>query len=144
MKTIQQILNDKGPDIWSVTPETPLGDALQLMSDRNIGAILVLDGQELVGIFSERDFARKMKGVSELDKNLPVSEVMTRRVVYVKPEQTVSDGMNLMAEKKIRHLPVLDKEKTVVGLVSVMDIVRTIISDQQFTIDQLEQYVYHD
>ena len=144
MKTIQQILGDKGHEIWSVAPTTSLTDALMLMAEKKIGAVLVLEGQNLVGIFSERDFARKMRGGSNSCKNMQVSEVMTRKVIYVKPEQTVNDCMNLMAEKHVRHLPVLDKDKTLTGLVSVMDIVKAIISDQQFTIEQLEQYVYHD
>lgn len=144
MNTIQQILNIKGQEVWSVTSATSVYDAMMLMSAKNIGALLVQNGQELVGIFSERDYARKMILENKTSQDAKVSEFMTRKVVYIQPEQTVNDCMALMADRRIRHMPVLDDNKKVIGLVSVMDIVKAIISDQQCTIEQLEQFIYHD
>ncbi|HEY66629.1 MAG TPA: CBS domain-containing protein [Caldilineae bacterium] len=140
MKLVKDILNVKGRDVWSVSPDATVYEALQLMADKNIGAVLVVEEGEVVGILSERDYARKviLKGRSSL--NTPVKEIMTSKVYYVSPEQTIEECMTLMTEKRIRHLPVLEDGR-LVGIISIGDVVKAIISDQQVTIQQLENYI---
>lgn len=140
MKTVQRILDEKGHDIYSVTPNTLVYDALKLMRDKEIGAVLVLENGNLKGILSERDYARKviLQGKSSL-KTL-VSEIMTTHVVYGSPEQTNEQCMALMAARHVRHLPIMD-EGELIGIVSLGDMVRSIINEQKDTIKQLEQYI---
>lgn len=140
MKTVQQILRQKGSAFWSVTPETMVYNALKLMAERDVGALLVLEGIRLVGIISERDYARKviLKGKSSLDT--PVREIMTRRVLWVRPDQTVEECMALVTEKRIRHLPVVVDDE-VVGVVSIGDLVKASIDEKDFLIKQLENYI---
>ena len=140
MKTVAQLLQAKGPGAWSVPPHTTVYEALVVMADKNIGAVLVTEGDRLVGIFSERDYARKVVLVGKSSKDTAVSEVMTPRVLYVRPDQTIEDCMALMTDKHIRHLPVLDGER-LAGLISIGDVVKSIISDQSFMIAQLENYI---
>ena len=140
MKTVRQLLQSKGSESWSVTPDTLVYDALSLMAEKNIGAILVMEGGRLVGILSERDYARKVVLHGKSSKEIPVREIMTARVVYVQPDQTVEDCMALMTDKRVRHLPVLDGER-VVGVISIGDVVKSIISEQSFMIEQLEHYI---
>jgi len=113
---------------------------LKLMAEKDIGALVVLDGEKLVGIFSERDYARKIILFGKSSKDTSVSEIMTPKVVCVSPEQTAEQCMSLMTEKRVRHLPVLS-EKKVIGIISIGDVVRAMISDQQHMIKQLEQYI---
>lgn len=140
MKTIKQVLRQKGNDIWSVTLDSMVYDALKLMAEKEVGALLVLEAGKLVGIISERDYARKviLKGKSSLDT--PVSEIMTQRVMFVRPEQTVEECMALMTEKRIRHLPVLVDDQ-VVGVVSIGDLVKASLDEKDFMIKQLENYI---
>lgn len=140
MKTVERILDEKGHEIFSVTPTTLVFDALKLMRDKEIGALLVLKDSKLVGIFTERDYARKviLQGKSSL--RTLVSEIMTPHVVYASPGQTSEQCMALMAAKRVRHLPVLD-EGELIGIISMGDLVRTIINEQKDTIKQLEQYI---
>ncbi|MBI2001427.1 MAG: CBS domain-containing protein [candidate division NC10 bacterium] len=140
MKTVQQILRHKGSAVWSVTPDSMVYDALRLMAEKGVGALLVLDAGRLVGIISERDYARKviLKGKSSLDT--PVSEIMTERVMCVRPGQTVEECMALMTEKRIRHLPVLIDDQ-VVGVVSIGDLVKASLDEKDFMIKQLENYI---
>ncbi|MBI2115744.1 MAG: CBS domain-containing protein [candidate division NC10 bacterium] len=140
MKTVQQILRHKGSAVWSVTPDSMVYDALRLMAEKGVGALLVLDAGRLVGIISERDYARKviLKGKSSLDT--PVSEIMTERVMCVRPGQTVEECMSLMTEKRIRHLPVLIDDQ-VVGVVSIGDLVKASLDEKDFMIKQLENYI---
>ena len=140
MQTVKQLLQTKGFDVWSVAPDTSVYDALALMADKNIGALLVLDNGKVVGIFSERDYARKVVLKGKTSRDTPVSEVMTSRVVYLRPEQTIEDCMALMTDKHIRHLPVLEDNQAI-GVISIGDVVKTIISEQEFMIQQLENYV---
>ncbi len=137
MKTVKQLLAAKGQSVWSVSTITPVFEALRLMADKDIGALLVLDEDQLVGIMSERDYARKVVLYGKSSKDTPVREIMTRKVFYVRPEQTVEECMALMTDKRVRHLPVLD-DGHVVGVISIGDVVKSIISDQQFMIEQLE------
>jgi CBS domain-containing protein len=140
MKTVRDLLKAKGRDLWSVTPETTVYDTLRLMADKNIGAVLVLDGGQTVGIFTERDYARQVILKGKASKDTPVHEVMTTRVVFVRPEQTIEDCMALMTDKRCRHLPVLD-EGRLAGVLSIGDVVKAVISEKQFIIEQLENYI---
>jgi len=140
MTTVRQLLDNKGADVVSVAPESNVLDALKLMAEREIGAVLVLDGSRLIGIMSERDYARKviLKGKSSQDTR--VREIMTERVVYARPEQTVPECMALMTSKRVRHLPVLEGER-LIGVLSIGDLVKETISEQEFIIRQLENYI---
>jgi len=140
MKTVNQLLHTKGREVWSVTPVTSVFDALKVMADKNIGAVLVMEGNQLAGIFSERDYARKVILKGKSSRELTVQEIMTEKVDCVSPPQTVRECMTLMTEKHHRHLPVVEGER-VVGMISIGDVVKAIISDQEFTIEQLESYI---
>ncbi len=138
MSSIRRILQIKGQDTWSTTPETSVYDALRLMADKDIGALIVLDGGKLVGILSERDYARKIILQGKSSRETKVNEVMTTRVFTVHPEQTVQECMELMLDKHIRHLPVVLDER-VMGVVSIGDIVNDIIYQQKESIKSLEK-----
>jgi CBS domain-containing protein len=140
MKTIGQILDDKGHDVYEVEPEALVFDALREMAERNVGALLVRTGDELVGLISERDYARKVILKDKASKHIPVSEIMTRHVVCVSPKTRVEACMALMTSKRIRHLAVFGDDR-LVGVVSIGDVVKAVIDQQQFTIDQLEDYI---
>ena len=140
MRLVSDLLKSKGHQVWSVIPDQAVYDALKLMADKNIGALLVLDKDRLVGIFSERDYARKVILKGKSSKNIPVKEIMSSEVVYVRPEQTIQDCMALMTDRHIRHLPVLEG-KQLVGMVSIGDVVGSIIFEQGFEIKQLETYI---
>jgi CBS domain-containing protein len=140
MQTVRDLLGKKGDRIWSVSPDSTVYEALQLMADRNIGAVLVRDGNRLVGILSERDYARQVILKGKASRDTPVREIMTTRVVCVVPERTVEDCMALMTDKRIRHLPVL-ADGELIGVVSIGDIVKAVISEKQFIIEQLESYI---
>ena len=140
MKFVNQLLEDKGHDVWSVAPDAPVYQALELMAEKNCGAVLVLEQDKLVGIISERDYARKVILKGKTSKNTPVKEIMSSHMVYVRPNQTVDECMALMTDKRIRHLPVLEDRK-LVGMISIGDIVKAVISEQEFIIHQLENYI---
>jgi CBS domain-containing protein len=140
MINVRDILQEKGREVWRVSPQTSVFDALKLMADRNIGALLVLEGEKLAGIFSERDYARKVILKGKASKDTAVSEIMTAVVVTVGSSQTVEECMELMTANRIRHLPVLDGDD-LAGVISIGDVVKAIISDREFTIKQLENYI---
>lgn len=140
MKTVKEILEAKGTEIWSVQPSDTVLDSLRLMSDKGIGSLLVMDGEKLMGIVTERDYARKVILEGKSSKDTSVSDVMTRKVLCVSPERTVDECMALMTDKRARHLPVVD-QKRVVGVVSIGDLVKTLINEQQILIDQLQHYI---
>ena len=140
MATVRQLLRTKGNEIWSVAPQATVYEALQIMSEKDVGALLVLDKGNLVGIFSERDYARKLILKGRFSKDTTVTELMTHEVLYVEPQSTIEDCMALMTAKRIRHLPVLEKER-LIGIVTIGDVVKQIISDQEFTIQQLGTYI---
>jgi CBS domain-containing protein len=137
--TVRQMLSDKA-GVYSVSPQDTIYDALQLMADRNIGAVVVLSGDELRGIFSERDYARKVILLGKTSRTTPVSEIMTTNVICVDPGWTADQCMALMTEKHIRHLPVVVGTR-VIGVVSIGDAVRAVVNEQQFTITSLERYL---
>jgi CBS domain-containing protein len=141
MKTVHQLLESKGRAIVSVPPNAKVIDALRVMAERGIGAVLVVDNDRLVGIMSERDYARKviLKGKSSQETH--VREIMTERVIYVRPQQTVPECMAVMTNKRVRHLPVLDGDR-LVGVLSLGDLVKETISEQEFIIQQLENYIH--
>jgi CBS domain-containing protein len=140
MKTIRQLLQGKSQGVLAVPPEATVFDALKLMSDKDVGSLLVMQGEKLVGIFSERDYARKviLQGKSSFDTK--IREIMTERVICVSPKETVEQCMALMTEKRCRHLPVVEDGK-VVGVLSIGDMVKETISEQRFIIEQLESYI---
>ncbi len=140
MKTVRDLLKQKGREVWSVAPDSTVYDALQLMADRNIGALLVIDGGRTVGIFSERDYARQVILKGKTSKDTPVRDVMTSKVVFVRPEQNIEECMALMTDKRFRHLPVLE-EGRLAGLLSIGDVVKALISEKDFLIEQLANYI---
>ncbi len=140
MITVYHILQGKGNQVWSVSPDTLVYDALKLMADKNLGAVLVVEQGKLVGIFSERDYARKVILMGKSSKEIPVKEIMTEQVLYVRPNHSIEECMALMTNKRIRHLPVLEGEQ-LVGVISIGDVVKAFISEQEFVIKQLENYI---
>jgi CBS domain-containing protein len=140
MKLIQQLIDSKGRDVWSVAPQDPVYDAISLMAEKQVGALMVLNDGKPVGIVSERDYARKVILSGRSSKDTPVQDIMSTRVVCTHPKQTVEECMALMTDKRVRHLPVID-HKALVGIISIGDLVKAIIHEQQFIIDQLEQYI---
>ena len=140
MKKVRELLDDKGTEIWSIAPTDSVYDALALMAEKNIGALLVMDGDRLVGILTERDYTRDVVLQGRTARETQASEIMTSRPVCVGPEQTVEECMALMTDKRVRHLPVIEGDR-VVGLVSIGDAVKATISEQLFIIKQLEQYI---
>lgn len=140
MKPVRELLRIKGQEIWSVSPDTPVYDALELMAEKNVGALLVLEGDKLAGILSERDYARKVILKGKASKNTPAREIMSENVVCVTPKQSVAECMALMTDKHFRHLPVIEDGK-LVGVISIGDVVKAIISEQKFVIEQLEHYI---
>lgn len=140
MSFVIEILKTKGHDVWTVSPDSTVYDALQTMADKNVGALLVVEGDKLVGVFSERDYARKVILKGKASKDTLVREIMSTELVWVRPDQTIGVCMELMTNKRIRHLPVLD-EGRLVGVISIGDVVKAIISEQEFTIQQLEHYI---
>ncbi|GAB3252154.1 CBS domain-containing protein [Chitinimonas naiadis] len=142
MKTARQFLKEKSdPALYAVTPSTTVYQALQLMADADIGAVLVMEGEALVGIFSERDYARKIVLEGKSSAGTPVEGVMTRKVAYAAPSHTLEQCMALMAGNRVRHLPVMESH-TVMGVLSISELVREQIADQRFVIEQLEHYIH--
>ncbi len=140
MKKVRDILDVKGFSVWSIGPDASVFDALKLMAEKDIGALVVLDGGNLVGIISERDYARKIVLLGRASPTTQVKEIMTTDVVCVDPERNVDECMALVTEKRVRHLPVLENGK-LIGLISIGDLVKSIITEQQFIIEQLERYI---
>jgi len=141
MTSVRQLLDGKGRAIFSIGPEDPVLEAIRLMADRHVGALLVMKGDELVGIISERDYARKVILMGRSSSETPVWEIMTSPVITVTPQQSLDDCMRLVTARRIRHLPVVDAGH-VVGMISIGDLVKAVIEDQQHTIEQLESYIH--
>jgi CBS domain-containing protein len=140
MKTVGDVLRAKGNVVFAAEPDATVYSALAVMAEKNIGAVLVREGERVVGIFSERDYARQVVLKGKASKDTPIRDVMTSRVVFVRPEQNIEECMALMTDKHIRHLPVLDGA-TLVGIVSIGDVVKAVISEREFLIAQLEHYI---
>ena len=141
MKTVDQLLKGKSRGLCTIGPETRVFDALKLMADKDIGALLVVDDEKLVGILSERDYARKVILQGKSSHDTPAKEIMTERVICVQPQNTVEECMALMSDKHIRHLPVIEHDK-LIGILSIGDLVKETISEQQLVIKQLETYIH--
>ena len=140
MTTIAQLLNAKGKQIWAVEPKATIFEALEIMSEKEIGALLVMEDGKLKGIFSERDYARKVILKGKSSKETPVGELMTKKVFYIDPQKTTNDCMAMMTAKRIRHVPVIE-DNQVMGIVTIGDVVNQIISEQEVTINHLENYI---
>lgn len=140
MITISQLLRKKGPEVWAVRLDESVYDAMRLMAEKEVGALMVMEEANLVGVISERDYARQVILKGRASRDTPVRDIMSDRVVYVTPGQTIEECLALMTDKRIRHLPVLEDE-VVVGIVSIGDLVKEVIAEQQFTIAQLERYI---
>ncbi|MDX1403104.1 MAG: CBS domain-containing protein [Woeseiaceae bacterium] len=140
MKSVQDILSSKGHDVWSVRPDDTVLESLKVMADKGVGALLVMEGEKLIGIVTERDYARKVILEGKSSQKATVSEIMTSQVLCVSPSQTVDECMALMTDKRARHLPVLDGQK-VVGVLSIGDLVKATINEQQVLIDHLQHYI---
>jgi CBS domain-containing protein len=140
MLRIKYLLATKNKSMWSIGPNEPVLDAIRLMSDKQIGALPVMDAEQLLGIVSERDYARKVILMGRSSAETPVSQIMTSPVLTISPDDSVHRCMEIMTEKRIRHLPVVEKNK-VVGMISIGDLVKAVIEEQQQTIVQLERYI---
>jgi CBS domain-containing protein len=140
MASVKQLLQGKGHDVWSIGPEVSVYDAIAEMAKKEVGALAVLEGESLVGVISERDYARKVVLQGRSSRDTMVRDIMTTRVAYARPDQSVEDCMGMMTEKRVRHLPVMDGDK-LLGMISIGDLVKAIIEEQQHVIEQLEQYI---
>ncbi len=138
--TIHDILQLKGTTVWTIRPDATVFEAIQLMADKNIGAVLVTDKEKLIGIISERDYTRKVALKGKSSKELKVREILTEKMVHVTPQHTIEECLRLMTERRVRHLPVLDGDK-IAGVISIGDLVNWVISAQNATIRQLETYI---
>ena len=140
MATVRQLLDRKGYQVWTITPDKTVFDALRLMGEKEIGALAVMEGDKVTGMLSERDYARKVVLKGKTSRETLVSAIMSSPVISVRPDQSVAECMALMTEKRIRHLPVLENGK-LIGLISLGDLVKHIIEEQEFIIGQLENYI---
>jgi CBS domain-containing protein len=140
MKTVRDVLKVKGRDVWSVGPEATVLEALQRMAEKEIGALAVMDGARLVGIISERDYARKVFLLGRSSPTTLVKEIMTSHVVHTHLDQPIEECMAVMTDKRVRHLPVIE-DGNLVGIISIGDLVKAIIADQKFIIEQLERFI---
>jgi CBS domain-containing protein len=143
MNTVKDLLAIKGGKVWSVSPQAPVDEALKVMAERDVGALLVIDGEKLVGVFSERDYAREAARAGKVAEGASVEDLMSKRVLYVQPGTRLEECMALMTEKHVRHLPVLAKEK-VIGIVTIGDVVKEIITKQRISIKKMERYITGD
>jgi CBS domain-containing protein len=142
MATVNHMLMLKGNDVYTISPDAMVLDALREMADKDVGALVVTEGEDIVGIFSERDYARKIVLLGKSSRETPVSEIMTSDVICVTPEQSADKCMAIMTDKRIRHLPVLDDDGHLAGIISIGDVVKTIISEQRVMINHLEDYIH--
>ena len=140
MKIIKELLEEKGRNVWSIGPDANVYDALKLMAENEIGSLIVLEDNRTIGIITERDYARSVVLRGRASKDTPVREIMTSRPICATPDQTVEECMALITERRVRHLPVIDGDE-LIGLISIGDLVKSIISEQKFIIEQLEHYI---
>ncbi|MFP4363625.1 MAG: CBS domain-containing protein [Spirochaetia bacterium] len=140
MEYVKQVLDKKGREVWTITPQTKVEQALELMKEKNVGALPVVEDGSIQGIFSERDFVRSCVGLESVSLDVRVKDLMTKKVTCIGPEQKIENCMHLMTDKRMRHLPVLENG-TLVGMISIGDAVKAVIADKEFLIDQLEHYI---
>ena len=140
MRTVRDILQEKGSTVYTVSPRSTVYEALQMMADKNVGALMVMEQDKTVGLISERDYARKIVLKGKFSRDVPVEEIMSREIVRIGPDEDVEGCMELMTDKRIRHLPVFENEQ-LIGIVSIGDIVKTIIQHKEEIIKQLENYI---
>ncbi|TQM17553.1 CBS domain protein [Pseudoxanthomonas sp. 3HH-4] len=140
MRTVRQLLGSKTPEVFSVSPDASVLDAIKLMAEKGVGAVLAMQGERLCGIVSERDYARKVVLQGRSSSNTPVRDIMTAKVVTVRPDDSVDHCMQIVTEHRIRHLPVVEGE-AIVGVISIGDLVKAVIEDQQVELDQLQRYI---
>ena len=140
MKTVADILGTKGREVWTIAPETIVFEALKMMADKNVGALVVMDGAKVTGILSERDYARKVILHGRSSRELETREIMSTNVYFVSPEQNIEDCMALFTNKRVRHLPVLQNDE-LIGIISIGDVVKAVIAEQESTIRHLENYI---
>jgi CBS domain-containing protein len=140
MKKVNDVLMMKGHDVWTIGPDASVYDAIHLMAEKKVGALMVVEDDSLVGVISETDYTRKTILEGRLSRQTPVRKIMTGRVLYVNPDQDIEECMVIMTEKRTRHLPVIDAGK-LVGVISIGDVVKSVIDEQRFTIEQLENYI---
>src|SRR5688500_16083691 len=141
MKSLKQLIDAKGGQVWSIAPDATVFEALKLMAQKDVGALLVMEGTRLAGIMSERDYARKVILQGKSSQDMAVRDIMTADVVKIDPSRTVEECMSLMTQRRIRHLPVCEGEK-LVGVLSIGDLVKEVIAEQEQTIKQLEAYIH--
>jgi CBS domain-containing protein len=140
VETVAQLLEDKGSDVWTIRPDASVFEAIEMMAEKGIGALVVMEGNTIVGLVSERDYARSVVLKGRASRATPIREIMARRVICARPTQSIKECMALMTDKRVRHLPVVDGDR-LCGLVSIGDLVKAIIIEQQFIIEQLEHYI---
>lgn len=140
MLTIKQLLESKGQQVWSINADAAVFEALRMMAEKSIGALVVMNEGKLVGIVSERDYARKVILAGRSSHDTPVSEIMSSTVWHALPDQPITDAMSVMTEKRVRHLPVLE-DGAVVGMISIGDLVKAIMAEQEYVISQMEHYI---
>jgi len=140
-KTVFSILRNKGYDVYSISPDSTVFEALKVMADKGVGALLVMDGDKVVGVMSERDYARKVVLLGKSSKEAKVKEIMSDKVIYIHPYRTAEECMALMINKRIRHLPVFDESHNLMGIISIGDVVKAVIDEKAFVIEQLEDYI---
>ena len=140
MKRIQTLLKKKGHDVWHIAPDASVYDAIHLMAEKAVGALIVMDGSKLAGVISERDYARKIILEGRSSENTKISEVMSAEVITATPDSRIEECMAIMTEHRVRHLPVLEGDE-VIGVISLGDLVKYIIAEQRFVIEQMERYI---
>lgn len=140
MKTIRQFLKIKGRKVWKIAPTAHVFDALKIMAEKDVGALLVVEGRALVGVFSERDYARKVILEGRHSKDIQVGEIMSSPPIFIEPDETIEQGLALMSAKHVRHLPVIEKNR-LIGIVTIGDLVKSLIDEQKVVIDHLERHI---
>ena len=140
MKKVNDVLRIKGHDVWTIGPDASVYDAIHLMTEKKVGALMVMEDTRLVGVISETDYTRNVILKGRASQQTPVKDIMTSRVLFVHPEQDIEECMVIMTEKRTRHLPVMDEGK-LIGIISIGDVVKSVIDEQRFTIEQLERYI---
>jgi CBS domain-containing protein len=140
MRSVKDILQEKGTQVYAISPDAKVYEALQLMAEKNVGALMVMEGDRAVGLISERDYARKIVLKGKFSKDVPVHEIMTADIVRIGPDRNVENCMELMTDKRVRHLPVFDNDR-LIGIISIGDIVKAIIEHKEEIIKQLEGYI---